>query len=115
MSKKNVIDFEECKKLYDTYKNSSAFMTFPMAIMYLKKGDYKKAKQYLKETEEENPFILDFLLEENGRYIDEIENEYYLQENMKNIKIEKEKPSHQNTKMMTGFCYSLLNFFIGVL
>lgn len=69
--------FEECKKLYDKYSDCSAFMTFPMAIMYFKKGDYKKAKQYLRETEEENPFILDFLLEENGRYIDEIEDEYY--------------------------------------
>jgi len=50
-------------------------MTFPMAIMYFKKGDYKKAKQYLKKTEENNQFIIDFLLSENGSYITEINND----------------------------------------
>lgn len=69
--------FEDCQKLYDKYSDSSAFMTFPMAIMCFKKGDYKKAKQYLKLTEENNQFILDILLEENGQYISDIDSEYY--------------------------------------
>ena len=66
--------FEECERLYDKYGNST-YMTFPMAIMYFKKGDYKKAKQYLKKTEENNQFIIDFLLSENGPYITEINND----------------------------------------
>lgn len=64
--------FEECEKLYEKYGDNSAFMVFPMSIMY-----YKKAKQYLKETEEQNEFILDFLLNENGEYIGENDIGYY--------------------------------------
>ena len=32
---------EECEKLYKKFNEYSAFMLFPMAIMYFKKGDYK--------------------------------------------------------------------------
>lgn len=61
--------FEECEKLYKKYKDQSLFMVFTMSIMYFKKGDYKKAKQYLAKSEEQNEFILDFLLDENGEFI----------------------------------------------
>ena len=39
--------FEECEKLYKKFKEYSAFMFFPMAIMYFKKGDYKKSKKFI--------------------------------------------------------------------
>ena len=42
--------FEECEKLYKKFNEYSAFMLFPMAIMYFKKGDYKKSKKFLKKT-----------------------------------------------------------------
>lgn len=60
--------FDECEKLYKRFNEASAFMTFPMAIMYFKKGDYKKAKQYLNKTEEQNGFVLDFLLDERYEF-----------------------------------------------
>lgn len=36
---------KECEKLYKKFNEYSAFMLFPMAIMYFKKGDYKKCMQ----------------------------------------------------------------------
>ena len=69
--------FEDCEKLYKKFNDDSAFMLFPMAIMYFKKGDYKKAKQYLSKTEEQNEFILDFLLNENGEFLKGQESDYY--------------------------------------
>ena len=69
--------FEECEKLYKKYKEESLFMLFAMSIMYFKKGNYKKAKQYLAKSEEQNEFVLDFLLNGNGEFLHEIENDYY--------------------------------------
>ena len=50
--------FDECEKLYNKFNEYSAFMLFPMAIMYYKKGDYKKAKKFLKDVQKVNPYIL---------------------------------------------------------
>lgn len=68
---------KECEKLYKKFNDTSAFMLFTMAIMYFKKGDYKKAKQYLRKTEEQNEFILDFLLNENGEFLKGCMSDYY--------------------------------------
>lgn len=69
--------FEDCENLYKKFNDDSAFMLFPMAIMYFKKGDYKKAKQYLEKTEEQNEFVLDFLLNENGEFLKQHMSDYY--------------------------------------
>lgn len=69
--------FEECEKLYEKYGDESLHMLFPMAIMYFKKGDYKKAKQFLKMAEERNEFIIDFLLGGISEDIAEYHNNYY--------------------------------------
>lgn len=69
--------FDKCEKIYKKYNENSAFMLFTMAIMYFKKGDYKKSKQYLTNLEKENEFILDFLLGENGEFLEGCEPDYY--------------------------------------
>ena len=69
--------FEDCEKLFKKFNDNSAFMLFPMAIMYFKKGDYKKTKQYLRKTEEQNEFVIDFLLNENGAFLKEQMVDYY--------------------------------------
>lgn len=53
--------FEECEKLYNNYTDDSTFMLFPLSVMYYKKGDYKKAKKILKEIQENNEYILEYL------------------------------------------------------
>ena len=53
--------FGECEKLYNKYLDDSTFMLFPLSIMYYKKGDYKKTKKLLKELQENNEYILDYL------------------------------------------------------
>ena len=55
--------FEECEKLFYKYEDYSLHMVFPMAIMYFKKGNYKKAKEFLSLSEQANEHILDFILE----------------------------------------------------
>ena len=50
-----------CEKLYKKFNEYSAFMLFPMAIMYFKKGDYKKSKKFLKDVQEANPYIIKIL------------------------------------------------------
>lgn len=67
--------FEECEAFYKKCVDRSAYMTLPMAVMYFKKGDYKKSKQFLKKTDEENVFVLDFLLE--GLEYETSETGYY--------------------------------------
>lgn len=69
--------FEECQKLYKKYNDSSAHMQFSMAIMYYKKGDYTKCIQFLRKLEAQNEFVLDFLLNENGEFLDAEYSEYY--------------------------------------
>jgi len=73
--------FEECEKIYNHYEDGSAFMLFPLAIMFYKKGDYKKSKKFLKYIQENNVHLLEYLkqekkftrnkiakIEENGTY-----------------------------------------------
>ena len=69
--------FDECEKLYKKFGEHSAFMLFPMAIMYFKKGDYKKAKKFLKETQDENPYIIEILKNNIAMYKNADEIEYY--------------------------------------
>ena len=47
-----------------------------MAIMYYKKGDYRKAEKMLNEIDEKNPFIADYCIGEVENEIDE-DPEYY--------------------------------------
>ena len=53
--------FEECEKMYKRYQDHSTFMLFPLSIMYYKKGDYKRAKKMLKEIQQNNEYILEYL------------------------------------------------------
>lgn len=69
--------FDECEKLYKKFGEHSAFMLFPMAIMYFKKGDYKKSKKFLKETQAENPYIIEILKNNITMIKNENEIEYY--------------------------------------
>lgn len=54
--------FEECDKIYNKYSDDSTFMLFPLSIMYYKKGDYKKCKKILKEIQENNEYLLNYLI-----------------------------------------------------
>lgn len=69
--------FDECENLYKKFGEQSAFMLFPMAIMYFKKGDYKKSKKFLKETQEENPYIIEILKNNIAMIKNANEIEYY--------------------------------------
>lgn len=83
--------FEECEKIYNKYSDDSTFMLFPLAVMYYKKGDYRKCKKVLKEIQENNEYLLDYLIgikkftkakiediEKNGTYSWGSESEAYL-------------------------------------
>ena len=53
-------------------------MLFPLSVMYYKKGDYKKAKKILKEIQENNEYILEYLKQKikfTKAQIDNIEDE----------------------------------------
>lgn len=54
--------FEECEKIYNKYSDDSTFMLFPLAVMYYKKGDYRKCKKVLKKIQENNEYLLDYLI-----------------------------------------------------
>ena len=69
--------FEECEKLYKKFNEYSAFMLFPMAIMYFKKGDYKKSKKFLRDLQGVNPYIIK-ILKNDITTVENSENiEYY--------------------------------------
>lgn len=83
--------FEECEKIYNKYSDDSTFMLFPLAVMYYKRGDYRKCKKVLKEIQENNKYLLDYLIgikkftkakiediEANGTYSWGSESEAYL-------------------------------------
>lgn len=53
--------FEECENLYKKFNEYSAFMLFPMAVMYFKKGDYRKSRKFLRDVQEINPYIIEIL------------------------------------------------------
>ena len=69
--------FEECEKLYKKFNEYSAFMLFPMAIMYFKKGDYKKSKKFLKDVQEANPYIIKILKNDIAMIDNSEDIEYY--------------------------------------
>lgn len=69
--------FEECKELYERFNEYSAFMLFPMAIMYFKMGDYEEAKRFLKDTQKVNPYIIQILKNETSLIGNSNEIEYY--------------------------------------
>ena len=53
--------FDKAEELYNKYSDDSAFMLFPLSIMYYKKGDYRKCKKVLKEIQESNEHLLNYL------------------------------------------------------
>ena len=53
--------FAEAEELYNKYLYDSTFMLFPLSIMYYKKGDYRKCKKILKEIQESNEYLLNYL------------------------------------------------------
>ena len=53
--------FAEAEELYNKYLYGSTFMLFPLSIMYYKKGDYRKCKKILKEIQESNEYLLNYL------------------------------------------------------
>lgn len=69
--------FEECEKLYKKFNEYSTFMLFPMAIMYFKKGDYKKSKEFLKDVKEANPYIIRILKNDIAIVENSEDIEYY--------------------------------------
>lgn len=70
--------FEECEEIYKRYSDDSTFMLFPLSIMYYKKGNYKKSKKILKNIQENNEYILEYLTKKSKltkNKIEKIENE----------------------------------------
>ncbi len=57
--------FAEAEELYNKYLYDSTFMLFPLSIMYYKKGDYRKCKKILKEIQENNEYLLNYLTGRN--------------------------------------------------
>ncbi len=53
--------FEEAEKIYNKYLDASTFMLFPLSILYYKKGNYRKCKKVLKQLQENNEYLLDYL------------------------------------------------------
>ena len=53
--------FEKAEEIYNKYSDDSAFMLFPLSIMYYKKGDYRKCKKILKEIQESNEYLLNYV------------------------------------------------------
>lgn len=41
--------FDEGEILYKKYKDNAVHMLLPLAVLYFKKGDYVKAKRYIKK------------------------------------------------------------------
>lgn len=70
--------FEECEKIYKKYQDDSTFMLFPFSIMYYKMGDYRKSKKIIREIQENNKYILEYLKQKikfSKVQIDNIEEE----------------------------------------
>lgn len=67
--------FDEAEKLFEKYNERITHFLLPMAILYYKKGDYKKTKKFLKVLNDTNEFILDYLID-----YDSIDEEMFYQE-----------------------------------
>ena len=68
---------KECEKLYKKFNEYSAFMLFPMVIMYFKKGEYKKSKKILKDVQEVNSHIIKILKNDIAMLENSEDIEYY--------------------------------------
>lgn len=53
--------FDKAEELYNRYSDDSAFMLFPLSIMYYKNGVYRKCKRVLIEVQEGNEHLLNYL------------------------------------------------------
>ena len=69
--------FEEGEKLFEKYDDYSANFLLPMAILYYKKGEYKKSKKFLNELNTSNEFILDFLVDGDVLSDNEVYDTYF--------------------------------------
>ena len=53
--------FEKAEEIYNKYADNSTFMLFPLSIMYYKEGNYRKCKKVLKEIQESNEYLLNYV------------------------------------------------------
>ena len=53
--------FDKAEKIYNKYSEASTFMWFPLSIMYYKEGNYRKCKKVLKQLQENNEYLLNYL------------------------------------------------------
>lgn len=53
--------FDKAEKIYSKYLENSTFMLFPLSIMYYKEGNYRKCKKLLKQLQENNEYLLNYL------------------------------------------------------
>ena len=53
--------FEKAEELYNEFSEISTFMLFPLSIMYYKEGNYRKCKKVIKEMQESNEHLLNYL------------------------------------------------------
>ena len=53
--------FEKAEELYNKYLYDSAFMLFPLSIIYYTREIIESAKKYLKEIQESNKYLLNYL------------------------------------------------------
>ena len=53
--------FEKVEEIYKKYSDNSTFMLFPLSIMYYKEGNYRKCKKVIKEMQESNEHLLNYL------------------------------------------------------
>jgi len=70
-------EFEKGEKLYKKFNEYSAFMLFPMSVMYFKKGDYKKSDKFLKDVQKANPYIIKILKNDIAMIGNSEDIEYY--------------------------------------
>ena len=53
--------FEKAEEIYNKYSEISTSMLFPLSIMYYKEGNYRKCKKVIKEMQERNEHLLNYL------------------------------------------------------
>ena len=53
--------FEKAEEIYNKYADNSTFMLFPLSIMHYKEGNYRKCKKVLKEIQESNEYLLNYV------------------------------------------------------
>ena len=53
--------FEKAEEIYNKYSDNSTFMLFSLSIMYYKEGNYRKCKKVLKQLQENNEYLLNYL------------------------------------------------------